>query len=82
MTAPVVKRRWVAAATTASATSCGSASRLSGVREACSSRQPTSSDLTKSVSARPGETYSTRIAGATARASDWVMLSTAALDAQ
>jgi hypothetical protein len=49
---------------------------------ACSSRQPASMALTTSVSARPGETETTRMRGASARVSDRVILSTAAFDAQ
>ena len=49
---------------------------------ACSSRQPASMDLTKSVSTRPGDTDTTRISGANARADDLAILSNAALDAQ
>src|ERR1700680_3906304 len=74
--------RFFTSATTAGAPSLGEASRLSGVRSNCSSRQRWSIDFMKSVSTRPGETDTTRIRGARARASDLVMLSTAAFDAQ
>src|SRR6202011_5765927 len=81
-TQPVVKVKSRTAAMTAAATSSGAAKRPSGVRAACWSRQRGSSDLTNSVSTNPGDTEMTRTAGASARASDWVMLSSAALEAQ
>ena len=79
---PVVNRSNDAAATTASATSSGVARRPKAVNDACSSRHEASRDRTNSVSIRPGETDTTRMSGASARASDAVILSTAALDAQ
>src|SRR5271165_1372427 len=82
MIEPVVNVRCLIAATTAEATSSGAARRFSGVRPTCSASQALSIDRTKSFSTRPGETDTTRIFGARARASDLVMLSTAAFDAQ
>src|SRR5712671_7669196 len=82
MMVPVVNVKFFTAATTAAATSLGDASLLSGVRSSCSSRQRWSIDFMKSVSTRPGEIDMTRILGARARASDLVILSTAAFDAQ
>src|SRR6516164_9729758 len=79
---PVANVRVVIAATTALATSLGVAKRPSGVRAACSSCQAGSIDFTNSVSTRAGETETTRMRGASARASDFVMLSTAAFEAQ
>src|SRR5437879_689552 len=82
MIAPVVKVRVVITAATVAATSWGVARRPSGVRADCSSCQALSSDFTNSVSTSAGDTDTTRMRGARARASDLVMLSRAALDAQ
>src|SRR6266850_4884565 len=79
---PVVNVRSRTAAITIAATSSGVASLPKGVRAACSSRHLGSSDLTNSVSTNPGDTDITRTAGANARASDCVILSSAAFDAQ
>ena len=81
-TLPVVNVRSRTTARTAAATSSGDASRPSGVRASCSSRQAGSSDRMKPVSTTPGETETTRIRGASARASERVTLSSAAFEAQ
>ena len=69
-------------ARTASATSSGSAKRLSGVLSSCSDRHAGSRLLMKSVSTTPGDTETTRIRGASARANESVMAFIAAFDAQ
>src|ERR1039457_5101007 len=82
MIEPVVKVRYLIAAITAETTSSGAASLLSGERATCSSSQRLSMDAIKSLSTAPGRMERTGMVGASARASDLVMLSTAAFDAQ
>ncbi len=82
MTIPVEAVSSVAAARTPRATSSGAASRASGVCSSMCRRRSGAHSRVSSVSTRPGATASTRMRGASARASDLVRLLSAAFDAQ
>ncbi|MNV83905.1 hypothetical protein D3C71_1777420 [compost metagenome] len=82
MVVPVAKRSEVAHAMMASATSCAWPIRRSGVVLAARSLKLLSRPGTKPVSTTPGETLSTRMAGANARPSDIAMTSSPAFTAQ
>src|SRR5476651_2488200 len=79
---PVAVFMCVMQAMIASATSCGSTTRLSGTACARFSRAARSRPGTKAVATEAGETQRNRISGPNTRANDIVMVSRAAFAAQ
>ena len=79
---PVAVFMWVMQPMIASATSCGSTTRFSGTAWARFSSAARSRPGTKSVATEAGDTHRKRISGPNTRASDIVMVSSAAFAAQ
>ena len=79
---PVAVFMWVMQPMIASATSCGSTTRFSGTAWARFSSAARSRPGTKSVATEAGDTHRKRIYGPNTRASDIVMVSSAAFAAQ